>query len=79
MARKFDLAALMGDVSNLDTPEIVPQQIPLAQIEANAQNFYEVEDVTELKESIELIGLKQPLVVLETVDRGRRGNGGVRN
>ena len=68
MARKFDLAALMGDVSNLDTPEIVPQQIPLAQIEANAQNFYEVEDVTELKESIELIGLKQPLVVLEVDD-----------
>ena len=68
MARKFDLAALMGDVSNLDTPEIVTQQIPLSQIEANDRNFYEVEDVTELKESIELIGLKQPLVVLEVDD-----------
>lgn len=65
MARKFDLAALMGDVSNLDTPEIVTQQIPLSQIEANDRNFYEVEDVTELAESIELIGLKQPLAVLE--------------
>lgn len=68
MARKFDLAALMGDVSNLDTPEIVTQQIPLSQIETNDRNFYEVEDVTELKESIELIGLKQPLVVLEVDD-----------
>ena len=68
MARKFDLAALMGDVSNLDTPEIVTQQIPLAQIETNDRNFYEVEDVTELAESIELIGLKQPLVVLEVDD-----------
>lgn len=68
MARKFDLAALMGDVSNLDTPEIVTQQIPLAQIETNDRNFYEVEDVTELKESIELIGLTQPLVVLEVDD-----------
>lgn len=68
MARKFDLAALMGDVSNLDTPEIVTQQIPLVQIETNDRNFYEVEDVTELKESIELIGLKQPLVVLEVDD-----------
>ena len=68
MARKFDLAALMGDVSNLDTPEIVTQQIPLAQIESNSGNFYKVEDVTELKESIELIGLKQPLVVLEVDD-----------
>lgn len=65
MARKFDLAALMGDVSNLDTPEIVTQKILLAQIEANDRNFYAVEDVTDLKESIELIGLKQPLVVLE--------------
>lgn len=68
MARKFDLAALMGDVSNLDTPEIVTQQIPLVQIETNDRNFYEVEDVTELAESIELIGLKQPLVVLEVDD-----------
>ena len=68
VARKFDLAALMGDVSNLDTPEIVTQQIPLVQIETNDRNFYEVEDVTELKESIELIGLKQPLVVLEVDD-----------
>lgn len=68
MARKFDLAALMGDVSNLDTPEIVTQQIPLAQIESNSGNFYKVEDVTELAESIELIGLKQPLVVLEVDD-----------
>ena len=68
VARKFDLAALMGDVSNLNTPEIVTQQIPLSQIETNDRNFYEVEDVTELKESIELIGLKQPLVVLEVDD-----------
>lgn len=68
MARKFDLAALMGDVSNLDTPEIVTQQIPLVQIESNSGNFYKVEDVTELAESIELIGLKQPLVVLEVDD-----------
>ena len=68
MARKFDLAALMGDVSNLDTPEIVTQQIPLSQIETNDRNFYNVEDVTELAESIELIGLKQPLVVLEVDD-----------
>lgn len=68
MARKFDLAALMGDVSNLDTPEIVTRQIPLAQIESNSGNFYKVEDVTELAESIELIGLKQPLVVLEVDD-----------
>ena len=62
MARKFDLSALMGDVSNLDTLEVV--QIPLDTIDPNSGNFYAVDDVTDLKESIELIGLKQPLVVL---------------
>ena len=62
MARKFDLSALMGDVSNLDTLEVV--QIPLDIIDPNSGNFYAVDDVTDLKESIELIGLKQPLVVL---------------
>ena len=55
---------LTRKVSNLDTPEIVTQQIPLSQIETNDRNFYNVEDVTELAESIGLIGLKQPLVVL---------------
>lgn len=62
MARKFDLSALMGDVSNLDTLEVV--QIPLDAIDPNSGNFYAVDDVTDLKESIELIGMKQPLVVL---------------
>lgn len=59
---------LTRKVSNLDTPEIVTQQIPLSQIETNDRNFYNVEDVTELAESIGLIGLKQPLVVLEVDD-----------
>ena len=62
MARKFDLSALMGDVSNLDTLEVV--QIPLDTIDPNSGNYYAVDDVTDLKESIELIGMKQPLVVL---------------
>ena len=37
MARKFDLSALMGDVSNLDTLEVV--QIPLDTIDPNSGNF----------------------------------------
>ena len=69
MARKFDLSALMGDVSNLDTLEVV--QIPLDTIDPNSGNFYAVDDVTDLKESIELIGLKQPLVVLAQGGRYR--------
>lgn len=51
-----------GGVSNLDTLNLV--QIPLNLIETNINNFYAVDDVADLKDSIELIGLKQPLVVL---------------
>ena len=62
MAKKFDLAALMGEsVSNLDTMRV--QEIPLTKIEENENNAYVQTDIDELAESIEVIGLQQPLVV----------------
>lgn len=62
MAKKFDLAALMGEsVSNLDTMRV--QEIPLTKIEENENNAYAQTDIDELAESIEVIGLQQPLVV----------------
>ncbi len=65
MAKKFNLADLMGDVSNLDTsPELAVKQIPLDKIDTNDANFYAVDDVTNLMDSIEMIGVQQPLVVL---------------
>lgn len=70
MSRKFDLAALMGapDVSKLDTQEAEVVQLPITAIAANDANFYKVDDVTDLKESIEVVGLQQPLVVMPDGD-----------
>lgn len=60
---KFDLAAILknGDVFNLNTLEIV--NIKCSQIKTNDENFFEVADVDELAESIELIGQKAVTVI----------------
>lgn len=69
MAKKFDLAALMGEsVSNLDTMRV--QEIPLTKIEENENNAYAQTDIDELAESIKVIGLQQPLVVRRKTEGG---------
>lgn len=71
MAKKFNLAELMGEaVSKSDTGEMRVQQIPLAEIEENAANTYTQTGVDELAESIEVIGLQQPLVVRRKTEGG---------
>lgn len=58
MAKKFDLAALMGEtVSKSNTGEMQVEQIPLAEIEENENNSYAQNDIDELAESIKVIGL----------------------
>ena len=70
MAKKFDLAALMGEaVSKSNTGEMRVEQIPLAEIEENENNSYAQNDIDELAESIEVIGLQQPLVVRRKAER----------
>ena len=63
---KFDLSAILqkDNVFNLNTLEIV--NIKCSQIKTNDENFFEVANVDELAESIELIGLQQPLVVTKS-------------
>lgn len=63
---KFNLANIYQneDVFKLNTLEIV--NIKCSQIQANNENFFEVANVDELAESIELIGLQQPLVVTKS-------------
>lgn len=63
---KFDLATIFQneDVFKLNTLEIV--NIKCSQIKTNDENFFEVANVDELAESIELIGLQQPLVVTKS-------------
>lgn len=71
MAKKFNLAELMGEaVSKSDTGEMRVQQIPLAEIEENAANTYTQTGIDELAESIEVIGLQQPLVVRRKPEGG---------
>lgn len=64
MAKKFDLAALMGagEASKLDEMQI--EEIALDHIRGNEDNFFEVSDVDDLADSIALVGLQQPLVVM---------------
>lgn len=71
MAKKFDLAALMGEaVSKSNTGEMRVEQIPLAEIEENENNSYAQNNIDELAESIKVIGLQQPLVVRRKTEGG---------
>ena len=67
MAKKFDLSAYVNPMeSKLNTEEI--QHIGLERIRCNAGNFYAVESVDELADSIRLSGLLQPLLVVPAED-----------
>lgn len=64
MAKKFDLAALMGEAAaKLEPERMQEREIPLDEIEENESNAYEQTDIEELAESIKVVGLHQPLVV----------------
>ncbi len=63
-AQRGYLAALLGQVSNLDTDaKNGVQSIPLAQIAENDRNFYDMSDLDGLVDAILLDGLQSPLVV----------------
>lgn len=62
---KFNLAETLGYgkiVSKMDTVEIVP--IHWTKLKTNDRNFFTVEDVQDLKDSIEVNGVLQPLLVV---------------
>lgn len=67
MAKKLDVGALLGDtMSKLNTMQV--REIPLDQLEENPDNSYAQTGIDELAESIEVIGLQQPLVVVPVED-----------
>lgn len=74
---KFDLAAVLGDVSKLDTG-ITPdgreqiEYIDIALIDPDPNNFYELTSISELAASIELLGIQQPLRVRDEADKPGR-------
>ena len=71
---KFNLAAAAGYgkmVSKLDTGKQAIQQIPLDKIDPNEENFFQVDDVQDLAESIEVNGILQPLLLVQNGERYR--------
>lgn len=65
MGKKFDLAGLIAgqeagaSVSDSDTI----QRLPVAELHDNSGNFYSVEDVKDLTDSIAVSGVLQPILV----------------
>ena len=66
MAKKFNLANLLDEknVSNLDKFDVL--KIKCSDIQVNSENFFEIANIEELADSIDLIGLQQPLVVTKS-------------
>lgn len=60
---KFNLSQLMNTESKKHSVAFKLEHIPLDRIQPSPKNNYSVDDVTELKGSIELLGLQQNLVV----------------
>lgn len=86
-ANKFSLTDLLtqrsmqaaAEAKETETKE--PEEIPAEGVSSTADiydlipsqgNFYSVEDVTDLKQSIELLGVLQPLLVTEEQEDGKR-------
>ena len=86
-AKKFNLTELLNQRSK-ETAEVTPQGEKTAEIATPEEgvsstadiydlipskgNFYSVEDVQDLKQSIELLGVLQPLLVTDEEEDGKR-------
>lgn len=86
-AKKFNLTELLNQRSK-ETAEATPQGEKTAEIATSEEgvsstadiydlipskgNFYSVEDVQDLKQSIELLGVLQPLLVTDEEEDGKR-------
>ena len=64
----FDLGAMLADVSKSDTREQI-EYIPLADLESDPNNFYQLSHLDELADNIATCGLQQPLRVRPDPDR----------
>lgn len=64
----FDLAAVLGKVSDLGTGREQIEYIPLAQIDEDPNNFYQLNGLEELAANISLCGLQQPIRVRQKDD-----------
>lgn len=67
----FDLAAMLKDVSSLDTGKKQITYLRRESLDADAGNFYEVRDVDALADNISVVGLQQPILVRPGQEAGR--------
>ena len=67
----FDLAAMLKDVSSLDTGKKQITYLRRADLDADAGNFYEIRDVDALADNISVVGLQQPILVRPGQETGR--------
>ena len=65
----FDLAAMLQDVSKLDTGREQIEYIDIDRIDDDPNNFYQLSRVDELAANIELLGLQQPIRVRENPEQ----------
>lgn len=64
----FNLADILKDVSSSDTGREQIEYIPLAQIDEDPNNFYQLTDVPALADNIAMCGLQQPIRVRQKQD-----------
>lgn len=62
---KFNLGAIFDAKAN-DNQALEIVELKCSQIKTNEENFFEISGIEELADSIDLIGLQQPLVVTKT-------------
>lgn len=67
----FDLAAMLKDVSSLDTGKKQITYLRRESLDADAGNFYEIRDVDALADNISVVGLQQPILVRPGQEAGR--------
>ena len=72
MADGFDLAAMLQDVSKLDTGREQIEYIAIDRIDDDPNNFYQLSKVDELAANIELLGLQQPIRVRDNPEQPGR-------
>ena len=63
MAEKFNLAALLGDVPNINTERKQIEYIEISKLHPDSRNIYGLSDIDGLMANIEFVGLQQPLEV----------------
>ena len=71
-SKGFDLAAMLQDVSKLDTGREQIEYIDIDRIDDDPNNFYQLSRVDELAANIELLGLQQPIRVRDNPEQPGR-------